>query len=34
MTPDIPTGDAWDVKTAAIPLVGGRLKDLGGARDV
>ncbi|CAK9017507.1 unnamed protein product [Durusdinium trenchii] len=27
MTPDIPTGDAWDVKTAAIPLVGGRLKD-------
>ena len=27
MTPEMATGDAWDVKTAAVPLLGGRLKD-------
>ena len=27
MTAEMATGDAWDVKTAAVPLLGGRLKD-------
>lgn len=27
MTAEMATGDAWDIKTAAVPLLGGRLKD-------
>lgn len=27
MTAEMAIGDAWDVKTAAVPLLGGRLKD-------